>query len=74
MDHLHGKFNGTNVGWTSKMEKKSLNGETQMQKQMEIKSKRKFFNGINLFIVVSYLNNSDIFRPESNVTDANLCA
>ena len=57
-----------------KWKKKSLNGETQMQKQMEIKSKRKFFNGINLFIVVSYLNNSDIFRPESNVTDANLCA
>ena len=43
-----------------------------MQKQMEIKSKSKVFHGINLSIVVPYLNNSDLFRPESNVTNTNL--
>ena len=41
---------------------------------MEIKSKSKVFHGINLSIVVPYLNNSDLFRPESNVTNANLYA
>ena len=41
---------------------------------MEIKSKRKVFNGINLSIVVAYLDNSDLFWLESNVTNANLCA
>ena len=40
---------------------------------MEIKNKRKVFHGINLSIVVPFLNNSDLFRPELNITNA-LCA
>ena len=77
MDRSHGKLNVTHVHarWLDiKMKKKLISGNVVNAETDEEKKQRKVFHRTKLPVVLPYLNNCDIFRPESNVTNAILCA
>ena len=77
MDHSHGKLYVTHVHsrWLNiKMKKKLISGNVVNAETDEEKKQRNVFHRTKLLVVLPYLNNCDIFRPELNAINAILCA
>ena len=62
------------VGWTLKWKKKLISGNVVNAETDEEKKQRNVFHRTKLLVVLPYLNNCDIFRPELNAINAILCA